>query len=281
MNKSILLLMLALLPALGHGQAKKSCCNAATQAFAMLGTSTEFRAMHETPEPFEFSPELGKDITFATAGGENARGYAVMADEPTNNYLIVFHEWWGLNNYIRQECEKLSLILGNVNILAIDLYDGQVATTREKAAELMQNTDEKRAVAIINGGIAYAGKDARIQTIGWCFGGGWSLQGTLLSNKQAIGCVMYYGMPEKNVERLKMLQAPVLGIFASQDGWINQEVVDDFEKKMTELNKPLTIKWYDANHAFANPSSPRYNESAATDANKMAVQFLKANFIKR
>ena len=105
------------------------------------------------------------------------------------------------------------------------------------------------------------------------------MQGTLISGKQAIGCVMYYGMPEKDSKRLESLNAPVLGIFASRDGWINQEVVGEFEKKMVDLNKPLTVKWYEADHAFANPSSPRYDETASTDANKMAVQFLKADYL--
>jgi len=73
----------------------------------------------------------------------------------------------------------------------------------------------------------------------------------------------------------------VLGIFASQDGWINQEVVDIFEKNMYELKKSITIKWYDAEHAFANPSNPKFNQSAAEDANKMTLSFLKSNYMKK
>ena len=133
MKKLALVFALFLIPALSIAQNKRSCCQAATQEFAMLGEKVDFRSEHDTPEPLNFTPTLGNDIIFPVAGGVNGRGYAVMADKPTDNYLLVFHEWWGLNNYIRRECERLSLMLDDVNIIAVDLYDGKTTDNREMA----------------------------------------------------------------------------------------------------------------------------------------------------
>jgi carboxymethylenebutenolidase len=163
-----------------------------------------------------------------------------------------------------------------VNIVDLDLYDGQVATTREDAGKLMQAVKEDRAKAIINGAIAYAGPKAHIATLGWCFGGGWSLQTALIAGKQAVACVMYYGMPEQDVNRLKTLNCDVLGNFANKDQWINTKVVAKFAEDMKAAGKKLYLHQYDADHAFANPSNPVYNSEATKDAYTHTIEFLKA-----
>ncbi len=278
MKKYAFVTAMLMLPFIVFAQKPRSCCSTATQEFAMLGDKSEFRSAHDAPEPINFTPGLGKDITFPTPDGITGRAYVVMADIPTKDYLIVFHEWWGLNNHIRKECERLAIMIDNVNIIGVDLYDGRTADNADAAAKLMQSVNEKRAVAIVNGAVGFCGEGSRIQTIGWCFGGGWSLQGTLLAGDKSVGCVMYYGIPEKDAKKLEKLNAPVLGIFASRDGWVNQEVVDEFEKNMNALNKPLTLKWYDAVHAFANPSNPNFDKEASADASRMAIAFINKNF---
>ncbi len=196
--------------------------------------------------------------------------------------VILIHEWWGLNDHIKKEAEKLYHDLnGQVNVLALDLYDRKVADTREEAARLMQNAQEARIRAIIRGAAAYAGKKARIATIGWCFGGGWSMQAALMLGKKARACIIYYGMPEQNVEKLKELQAPVLGIFAKQDRWITPEVVKTFEQAMQEAGKSVEWHLYDAVHAFANPSNPRYQSEATAQAYEQSLRFLKAHLLEK
>ena len=231
--------------------------------------------MHESPLPFTLQNKAGKKVTYKTPDGKTATAYEIKAPKATDNYLFVIHEWWGLNDYIMQESERLYREVGNVNVLALDLYDGKVAQNSEEAMKYVKAVDNERAKAIIQGAINYVGKDADIATIGWCFGGGWSLQAGLLAGEQAEAVVMYYGMPERNVERLKQLDAPVLGIFAEQDQSITPEIVRDFEQKMKEAGKEVTIKMYDAVHAFANPSNPKYDKQAAEDAHKLAVAFIK------
>ena len=163
-----------------------------------------------------------------------------------------------------------------MNVIDLDLYDGQVATIKEDAGKLMQAVKEDRAKAIINGDIAYVGPKAHIATLGWCFGGGWSLQTALIAGKQAVACVMYYGMPEQDVNRLKTLNCDVLGNFANKDQWINTKVVAKFAEDMKAAGKKLYLHQYDADHAFANPSNPVYNSEATKDAYAHTIEFLKA-----
>ncbi|HTA27613.1 MAG TPA: dienelactone hydrolase family protein, partial [Bacteroidia bacterium] len=108
----------------------------------------------------------------------------------------------------------------------------------------------------------------------WCFGGGYSLQAAILAGKQAAGCVMYYGMPETDMAKLKTLHCEVLGLFANKDKWINPDVVKTFQDNMKKAGKKLTVKSYDADHAFANPSNPHYDGPSTSDANKMALEFI-------
>lgn len=212
-------------------------------------------------------------VEFAVAGSANGHGFLVKADKQTDQYLLVFQEWWGLNDYVKNETIKWAEELG-VNALAVDLYDGKVATTAEEAGKLMQANDPKRSTALIQGAMIYAGPEADFRTIGWCFGGGWSLQAAILGSDRIRACVMYYGMPETDVEKLSTLDTDVLFIHPKKDQWINDQVVGDFEKNMKTANKNLVVKQYDADHAFANPSSPKYNEAEAKAAREVVKAYL-------
>ncbi|UOQ67837.1 dienelactone hydrolase family protein [Hymenobacter volaticus] len=267
---------------MASAQSTMSCCTKpagqnATEAFAMLATNEDFSGGHDAPLPFRYAGE-GQPIEFKTPDGKTGKGFEIKSATPSDKYLFVIHEWWGLNDYIKQEAAQYAKDLPGVNILALDLYDGQVATTPEEAGKYMQAVKTDRAQAIIKGAVQYAGSKAQVASVGWCFGGGWSLQTALLAGKQDVGCVMYYGMPEKDVAKLKTLNTDVLGIFGSQDKWINPEVVTQFQKDMAAAKKKVTIKSYDADHAFANPSNPKYNKTFGDDAHALSVTYLKKNF---
>jgi carboxymethylenebutenolidase len=234
----------------------------------------EFQDAHETPT--EATVEgLGDVFEFNTPDGNTGKAYRIVPEEPTNKFLFVIHEWWGLNDNVRAEAERLSKELGDVTVLALDLYDGKSATDPDKAGELMQAVDPARAQAIIDGALAYAGKDGRVATLGWCFGGGWSLRASIAAADRGAGCVMYYGMPVESAADLAPLEADILGIFAMKDQWINEEVVNKFDAICAATGKSLSVQWYDADHAFANPSGERYVEEAAQDANAKALAFLQ------
>jgi carboxymethylenebutenolidase len=284
MMKTYLITFVALL-AINLSNAQQSCCQMAdkaaekktenTVAFASLADETDFRNAHKLPASYRLENPAGQMIEFETADGKRGKAYAVMAAEESKQYVLMIHEWWGLNDHIKEEADRLAKELGHVNVMALDLYDGQVATTRENAAKYMQSVTTDRAQAIIQGAISKAGESARIATIGWCFGGGWSLRASLLAGDQAAGCVMYYGMPIRDAEQLKGLQADVLGIFASRDGWITPEVVEEFENSLEEAGKESSIHMFDADHAFANPSRDVYDKEDAEKAYALSLAFLR------
>ncbi|GAA3981881.1 dienelactone hydrolase family protein [Mucilaginibacter dorajii] len=278
MKKLILLTLFIGISAFTYAQRKVVCCSnpSATQRFAMLASNPGFKMAHLKPLPIRFQSSIGSNITYKTADGKESTAYLLKAKTPTNNYILVIHEWWGLNDYVKRESEKIYNDLGNVNVIDLDLYDGKVATTPQDAGKLMQAVNEDRAKAIINGALAYAGPKAHIATIGWCFGGGWSLQTGLLAGKKLVGTVMYYGMPEQDVARLKTLNGDVLGNFANKDQWINPKVVGKFDADMKAAGKKLYLHQYDADHGFANPSNPAYSSDATKDAYANTISFFKA-----
>lgn len=254
-----------------------SCYNAQTEyLIAMDAAKPGFAQLHQNPKPFKLENPIGKTISFTTADGTNALGYFIPAKKKSNKWLFVIQEWWGLNDYIKKEAETFYSELENVNVIALDMYDGKVATTRDSAAVYMKAAQPTRLENIVKGAVAYAGSDAKIFTVGWCFGGGWSLQSSILAGKQAAGCIMYYGRPENNIEKLKTLNCDVIGFFGSQDKGISLDIVTNFEQNLKSLGKNIDLTIYDAGHGFANPSNPVYNKSATEEAHQKAIAFLKA-----
>ncbi|MEO5674411.1 MAG: dienelactone hydrolase family protein [Chitinophagales bacterium] len=281
MKKILLAVFSLMISSKSDAQTTQQCCKSqsAVTDFALLARDSHFRSMHEVPKPADYAP-AGSMITFPTTDGKSGNAYYVAAKKPTRDFLFVFHEWWGLNDWIKKEADMYADSIAGINIIALDLFDGQVATTPDAAGKLTESNDESRSKAIIKGAIDFAGKDARIATIGWCFGGGWSMQAALLAGDQEIGCVMYYGMPERDVNKLKSLNSDVLFIWAKKDQWINEKVKIDFIRDMGEAGKNITIKEYDADHAFANPSNPDFNSMATADAKKHTLVYLRKVFGK-
>jgi carboxymethylenebutenolidase len=183
-----------------------------------------------------------------------------------------------LNDNIRAAADRLA---GEGYIaLAIDLYDGQLATTPGEAQTLMGAlmADQEPARANIRQAHDYLKMYALSPTvgvIGWCLGGGWSLQSALLLGDELDAAVMFYGQVNTDAETLEALQAPLLGLFAGQDRSIKVADVETFRDTLKQLNKDATIHVYPgAQHAFANPSGGSYNAIAAEDAWTRTIEFL-------
>jgi len=254
------------------------CLNMETQqAYQLEAGTPAFAGMH--PSPIVVNPEnlLGKMMSFDAADGKQANAYFIAAKKKSNKYLIVIQEWWGLNENIKMEADKYYTDLGDVNVIAVDMYDGKVAATPDSAMKLMRGADMGRMTAIMQGAIKYAGSKASIYSVGWCFGGMWSLQTAILAGPQAKGSVMYYGRPESNMEKLKSIQCNIIGFFGNLDQSPSPTMVNDFEKNMKEAGKNLSVNRYQAGHGFANPSNPSYNAAAKEDAYAKAIAFLKAH----
>ena len=193
--------------------------------------------------------------------------------------VIMIHEWWGLNDNIRAMAERLAAE-GNI-VLAVDLFRGDAATTPEAARQLMlravENSDSVRSN--LEQAYAFVTKTAgapRVASLGWCFGGGWSLNTALLFPQELDAAVIYYGQVTDDEERLASLEVPILGLFGSEDRGIKLESVRRFEEALERLGKDHEIKVYEgAGHAFANPSGNNFNAEYAKDAWERTLEFLR------
>lgn len=274
------LFLLTLLVFQNYSKAQTTCCSSSSAHQSLINLAEKISFKNAHAEPIMCNPMnlKGTMITFPTNDGKSGRAYHVASDKASNKALFLFHEWWGLNAYIQQEADRFSKELPDMHIYAVDLYDSAIATTREEAAKLMTSLKQERAENIIRGLLNHVGKAMRIATLGWCLGGGWSLQASIIAERQSRACVMYYGMPEKNINRLQQLTAPVLFIAAEKDAWITQDIVMNFAQTMSDLKKNISVINYAAEHAFANPSNPNYDKEKASDALRQAVDFIKMHF---
>jgi len=264
---------LAVLSLLAFLMACTQKSNDTDKGMSVFTNDKSFRNAHDVPKPIDYK-EKGKMIKFSTPDGKQGMGYSLTKDKAKAT-LIVVHEWWGLNDYVKRESDRYFDALENINVLAIDMYDGNVATTPEDATKYMNGVTNDRAEAIIKGAINLYTTKLPVATIGWCFGGGWSLKASILAGEQGKACVMFYGMPVMEANKLLPLKAPVLGLFGEKDQWITPEVVQKYNDVMVASGKSVKTKEFSADHGFANPSSQKYNEPAAQEANKLAMEFLK------
>lgn len=251
----------------------KSCCsvNAVSAKNAEMAMNETFASAHTNPIAFTLELPKGEMVTFTTPDGKTAKGYFLKTAKKSKKYLFVFHEWWGLNDYIKKEAEQYFGDLKEVNVLAIDLFDGKVADNKEDAQKYTGDMTDARCRAIINGAFAFAGKGAKVATLGWCLGGTWSLQAAIEGGSKVDACVMYYGFPEMDVEKLKKLDTDILGIYGEKDAFINVDSVKAFEDKVKLAGKEIVVYNYVAGHAFANPSNPDHNKQATEDAYQTKV----------
>ncbi len=214
-------------------------------------------------------------------GNAKAKGYlAKPADKKARPALILIHEWWGLNDNIRENARRFAE-LGYV-ALAVDLYNGGMATTPDGARKLAGGVrkDPESAFANLKQAVAYLkGLDGevdanRIASVGWCFGGGWSYQ--MAKNDLGVkASVIYYGRfnPKDDLSRMR---ATILGHFGETDRGIKVDNVREFQAKLKTLKGDHMVFIYpNAGHAFANADSGNYDKAAAETAWKRTTDFFK------
>ena len=237
------------------------------------GLSEEaFKALHElksdAPQKLD-----GQDITI---GETKAYLSLPNSKKPAQIGIVVIHEWWGLNDNIRHWADRLAH--DGYAAVAVDLYGGVVAKTPDEAMTAMKAVDEKKALATLLAAHDFLEKDSRIMatktaSIGWCFGGAWSLR-FAMNEPDLDAAVIYYGHLVNNPDELKPIKAELLGIFGNRDKAITPDDVNAFEAALGKANVKNTIFRYDADHAFANPSNPRYEQKSATEAWDKVHSFL-------
>lgn len=217
----------------------------------------------------------GETLELKTADGKSFKVYA-SGDKNAKRGILLVHEWWGLNDHIRGWANRFAKL--GYRAMAVDLYDGQVATDADTAKRLMGAVNQDEANAKHSAALAaLKAPNRKLATIGWCFGGGQSLRASLAQPDAVAATVIYYGPLIADADQLSFLKAPVLGIFAKRDTSITPEKVQAFAAAMKQAGKSLELHSYDADHAFANPSGNRYNGKAAQAAWDVTQKFLDKN----
>jgi carboxymethylenebutenolidase len=215
-----------------------------------------------------------ENVSITTRGGRTVAAALALPKTVPASAVLLIHEWWGVNDQIKAVAAELAKE-GYV-ALAVDLYDGGVADTPDGARALMRQVDDDAATDTLESWIGWLRAHEKVgrgvATTGWCFGGGWSLNASIAAPVEAT--VVYYGRVNRTAEDLEALKGPVLGHFATRDKWINKEMVGGFETAMRKAGKRAESHWYEADHAFANPSGAGYDESDAKLSWRRTLAFL-------
>ena len=282
-----LLCLAALL--VGCGKKQDAATPPASDTAAQQADAMAQQHQHDAPvaTPAAEQPPVaavqGKDVVYGKLGEQELKGYFVTPAKADGALpgVIVFHEWWGLNDNIRHMADQLAA--QGYAVLAADMYEGKSADTPEAAKPLMEAALAKPKQLDRNIDAAYdylkdSAKASKIATLGWCFGGSMSFEAAQELSGKLAATVIYYGFVNDKPQGLAKMKAPVLALFGGKDGGIPAATVEAFTKGLEAQGARPIVKVYpEAGHAFANPSGQAYRKDDAEDAWKRTLDFLGEN----
>ena len=250
--------------------------------------NVEAIAREHDNEGATFAPQrtvVSDRLAYAEVGDELVYGYFVFPSDMIEPLaaIIVIHDWWGLNDNIRAMADQLAA--EGYIVLAIDLFGGKIATSADEARQSVLSTIEDSELASENIRQAYdflsaAAGAPRIGSLGWGFGGGWSLSAAMLFPDELDAAVIYYGQVTGDEELLRPISAPILGLFGANDSGISVETLQQFETALEHLRKSHEIHIFPGvDRAFANPTGNTYNADVAADAWEKTLKFLNYNLV--
>ncbi len=278
-----LLILVLVLAGCGRGTTSPPPDPAAAMHEAHAGDAPDATAAVGDVDTFRTE---AREVTYATLGGRPVRGYlARPADvdfEGAPPGIVLVHEWWGLNDNIRMLARRLASE-GYIT-LAIDLYDGQVATTPDSAMALMRRASPRQEALMSSVDQAFTHLRVvqgapRVGIVGWCYGGAWSLETAFTHPEQVDAAVVYYGPPVTDREQLAAIDAPLLAHFGGTDESIPLADVEAMGDALMDLGKDVEIHIYPGvGHAFANSSGRNYDAEAAELAWGRTLEFFREAF---
>lgn len=240
----------------------------AVDAAATAGRESQARAV------------ISEDMPYAEVGDELVYGYFVAPSDMFEPLpaVIMIHEWWGLTDEMRARADRLAA--EGYIVLAIDLFGGQTASDPASARKLMLSVveDPDSANQNIRGAFEFVSETAgapRVGAIGWRFGGTWALNTALLLPDELDASVIYYGPVTSDEDKLRPVNAPILGLFAGDDISIKVDSVEAFKTALESLRKDYDIQVYaGVGQRFASESAKTYDAIATNDAWNRTLDFL-------
>lgn len=221
---------------------------------------------------------MGEMVQFPFSGG-TTNGYLAKPQQGSGPGVVVIQEWWGLVDHIKDVCERFAA--EGFVALAPDLYHGKTTKSPDEAGKLMMALRIDEAERDLSAAIDYlitedSTASEKVGVVGFCMGGALSLYAAT-KNHHVGACVVFYGIHPNVKPDLPNLEAPVLGLYAENDGFVTPAVVHDLESQLKALGKQSEFKIYpDTDHAFFNDTRLEvYNAEAATDAWQRTIEFLR------
>lgn len=225
-------------------------------------------------------PVVAERLPYAEVDDELVYGHFVFPADMIDPLpaVILVHESWGLNDHIRARANRLAA--EGFIVLAVDLFGGSVASSTAEArlqmVAVVENAESAREnIRQAYGFVRDTAGAPRIGSIGWNFGGGWSLNTAMLFPDELDAAVIVYGQVTDDHDALNAVNVPILGLFAGKDRSVTEESVRRFGETLESLRKNYEIHVYpDADHSFADPNTSAYDEETAEDAMRRILEFL-------
>lgn len=220
---------------------------------------------------------MGEIVNFASNGG-TASGYLAKPAGSGGKGIIVIQEWWGLNDNIKGIADRFAA--EGFVALAPDLYHGVVTAEPDEAGKMLMALNIPQAEKDLRGAITYLSDltNAPVGTIGFCMGGALSLFAACKNGERVGACADFYGGHPAVSYDWAHLRAPVLGIWAEHDDFVNPNV-PGFERELGAHGIEYDFTTYPGTqHAFFNDEhpEPQYNPAAAADAWVKALTFFRS-----
>ncbi|MCS7063623.1 MAG: dienelactone hydrolase family protein [Methylacidiphilales bacterium] len=271
----VLILSLFLSPLIAQDQDRRP----PIQSFTLHTFTPAFILAHPIPIRAKRINLKGALIQLNDFGSADIAYLSVPVRQPLGG-LILIHEWWGLNDHIKHTADRLAD--EGFLCIAVDLFNGKVTHDPTLAAQYMQSLNERSALKTIRAAERFLRESPRFRvsktaTIGWCMGGGLSLQAAI-HIPTLDAAVIYYGPVETDPRRIRLISAPILAHFANNDPWVSPESARTFIQHMRTARKKIEAHFYDAPHAFANPSNPQHNPTLTRLTWERTLTFLHKEF---
>ncbi len=203
--------------------------------------------------------------------------YLVRPTTESSQGVLVLPAWWGLNSFFKQFCRRLATA-GFVT-LALDYYQGKIATTVEEAEHLRSTIRRKATLEEISQAAKHlqtlcGGRSARIGVIGFSLGGYWALWLAEQKSSPVAATVVFYGTRTGDY---RASRSAFQFHFAESDPYESAAGVKRFQKKLLVSGReaefytyPGTTHWF-----FEKDRSEAYHAPAAKLAWQRTVTFLK------
>lgn len=252
--------------------------NAPIPASAPVEAAAEVVAEPEG-EPREVAGEM---LAYAEVDDDVVHGYFVIPVDMINPLpaVIVVHDWWGLNDSMRELSERLAA--EGFIVLGVDMFDGKVASVAPDARKLEIEVIEQPELLQANLDQAVdflldVANAPNVAVLGFGSGGSWALNAAVDQGERLSSVASFYGQVRNDKDWLANLNRPLLGLFAENDRAVPANSVAAFSELLEELGKSHEIEVLPGvRRGFADRLSDNYDAEAAAESWRRLVTFLNA-----